>query len=602
MTDPQRGEPHWAVVQALLNEALAYPPEDRASWLLELPTEHESIREILRQLLEARAAADGVTFPDLSVAAGVRFDSPLSPGEQVGPYRLIRELGSGGMGAVWLAERSDGQLRRKFALKLPRMVWAEDLATRMARERDILVSLEHPHIARLYDAGLDDKGRPYLALEYIEGERLDTYCDSRRLDLRDRVRIFRQVLDAVQYAHTQLIIHRDLKAANVLVNARGSAVLLDFGIASLVADIKGGDGDAVAQTVSRAMTPRCASPEQLQESRLTLASDIYSLGVLLFELLAGELPYITSNSSRTEFERAIIEGDVQAPSRVRTSAERAGSRGTTPERLSKSLRGDLDAIVLKAIQVAPKNRYASVEAFSADLGRWLDGHPVLAAPPSRLDRISKFVRRNTWSVGITSTAAMLVLIASGVAINQSIDAASEAARTSATNKFLLGLFEYANPELHNGRDITARELLLEGERRIGNVLDGQPDIQANVLAAMADVWVSLDDIRKVQDLITQRTKIFAENGMQAEYRDSLLDEAEFSFIDGDYLLVEKNLMRLRSLSESNNLPRVKNPISCGYVESLPLIRKTGPTPRITLISPRSMLLVVVIARANFALT
>jgi serine/threonine-protein kinase len=279
-------------------------------------------------------------------------------------------------------------------LKLPRLAWVPDLAARVASERDILVSLEHPNIARLYDAGVDDQGRPFLAIEYVEGQRIDVYCDEKRLNVRERVTLFKQIVDAVQYAHTQLVIHRDLKPANVLVNSRGKAILLDFGIASLLAEAQGADADPVLLTVSRAMTPRFASPEQLQGVRLSLTSDVYSLGVMMYDLLVGSTPYRTQNPTRSEFERAVIEGDIRAPSESEITVDIAARRSVTPERLARQLGGDLDAIVRKAMQLNPQARYPSVEAMAADLERWLTGHPVLAAPPSRLNRCVKFTRRN----------------------------------------------------------------------------------------------------------------------------------------------------------------------------------------------------------------
>lgn len=547
--------PQWADVQALLKQALELPPAARGPWLRDLPSEYDAVREILRRLLEERAQLDGVSLSAtiLEAADSGRMDPLVGPGDLIGPYRILRELGSGGMGSVWLAERADGQLRRKFALKLPRLVWAPDLAARVARERDILVSLEHPNIARLYDAGVDDQGRPFLAIEYVEGQRIDVYCDDKRLSVRERVTLLKQIVDAVQYAHTQLVIHRDLKPANVLVNSRGKAILLDFGIASLLAEAQGSEADPVALTVSRAMTPRFASPEQLQGVRLSLTSDVYSLGVMMYDLLAGSTPYRTRNPTRSEFERAVIEGDVRVPSESEITADIAALRGTTSDRLARQLGGDLDAIVAKAMQVNPQARYPSVEAMAADLERWLTGHPVLAKPPSRIDRWTKFTRRNPISVGLGAAAVVLITLATTIAVMQSFQAKAESRRANATNAFLLEMFNYANPELHGGRDITARELLLEGEKRVENTLRDQPEVKAAILEAIANAWIRFGDASRVKDILRRRTELTGLFASKPEHVQSLIDEAQLALSTANQGEFEVLLKRINIASKETSL-------------------------------------------------
>src|SRR5882672_2598287 len=280
-----------AQVSRLLDDALELDAADRERWLAALPAEHAMLVPVLRAMLARDADSDHVLdqAPRLREHNEEVEGQAVQAGAQVGPYRLIREIGRGGMGTVWLAERADGTLKRQIALKLPRMAWVSGLAERMRRERDILAVLEHPNIARLYDAGVDTQGRPYLALEYVKGEPIDRYCRAHQLTLAQRLQLFLQVARAVAHAHARLIVHRDLKPSNILVAADGTVRLLDFGIAKL---LEGDTGPATDLTalVGRALTPDYASPEQIKGEPITVASDVYSLGVLLYELLTGERP------------------------------------------------------------------------------------------------------------------------------------------------------------------------------------------------------------------------------------------------------------------------------------------------------------------------
>ncbi|MFN7272042.1 MAG: serine/threonine-protein kinase, partial [Gammaproteobacteria bacterium] len=362
----------WAVINRLLDEALALDPSEREAWLDRLAPEHHGLKGTLRGLLAAQAGIETESFLDTLP----RMSEPapdLKAGDEIGPYRVLDRIGSGGQGTVWLAQRADGQLKRKLALKLPKLAWAEGLAARMERERDILGALDHPYIARLYDAGVDQRGRPFLAIEYVEGINLDRYCDEQRLDIRARVALFMNILEAVQYAHTALVVHRDLKPANVLVNAKGEPKLLDFGVSSLVAESILGGEDEATQTSTRALTPRYASPEQMEGKRLGVGSDVYSLGVMLHELLSGGSPYAVKRGSVAEYEHAILEGEVRAPSRVQMSEVIAFARDSTPRRLARQLQGDLDAIVLRALARDPRERYGSALALHDDLRRWSTG-------------------------------------------------------------------------------------------------------------------------------------------------------------------------------------------------------------------------------------
>ncbi len=374
-------------INALLEAGLALQPAERVGWLGQLPAEDQTLMPLLASML-ARSASETDTFlgAPLRLAPGeleLAALEPDQPGQRIGPWRLLRELGQGGMATVWLAERADGGLQRQVALKLPRSGWALGLAQRMARERDILAALEHPRIARLYDAGLTADGRPWLAMECVFGEPIDQHCRQRALPVSQRLRLFLQVTEAVTHAHARLVVHRDLKPSNILVNDEGEVHLLDFGVAKLLED-EPAPGAALTELLGRAVTPDYAAPEQVAGRPVTVATDVYSLGIVLYELLTGARPYRLGRVTMATLEDAILHAEV-APASGAVRGNRA---------LVRQLSGDLDAIVAKALAKAPGQRYASVEALADDLRRHLAGQPVLAQRPSRRYRLGKFVRRH----------------------------------------------------------------------------------------------------------------------------------------------------------------------------------------------------------------
>lgn len=506
MTESDNLANQWRSISALLDEALLLPVTEHPRWLADLPASVAHLRETLRHFLELHAQVEGNGFlgqPAVPLVDAEAQAPMLLPGELVGSYRIIGELGSGGMGSVWLAERADGKPRRRVALKLPRMVWASDLPERLERERDILAPLEHPNVARLYDAGIDEKGRPFLAIEYVEGVRITDYCSEHKLDVRQRIRLFMQVLSAVQYAHTRLVLHRDLKPANILVNHNGDVRLLDFGIAKLLDDVTA-TSESFAAITSRALTPRYASPEQLRDDRLSLVSDVYSLGVVLHELLTGVSPYPPSAKSRAEIELAVLEGVIAPPSRRVTSPSEVATSFPTGISPSQILRGDLDAVILKSLSLDPAKRYSSVEALAADLDRWLTGRPVLAMPPSLLAAAKKFVLRNRIAVAVSTTASLAVLVMTGVAVYQADKAILESDRAAATRDFLIHMFESANPELNGGREATVRELVSSAEDAVVTELDGQAIVQAEMLGSLVNVWLNLGDLYRADHALNKK--------------------------------------------------------------------------------------------------
>jgi serine/threonine protein kinase len=355
-------------------------------------------------------AGDPRTLHDASAA-------PL-PGGRIGPYRIERELGHGGMGTVCLAARDDDAYRKRVAIKLMRASVPAALRQRFLAERRILAALDHPNIARLLDAGTTESGEPYVVMEYVDGRPIDVHCDQGRLPTRDRLELFRKVCAAVQFAHRNLVVHRDLKPGNVLVTADGEAKLLDFGIAKLLDPAAPGAGPETGTTF-RMMTPEYASPEQIRGEPVTTASDIYSLGVLLYELMAGRRPYRLKTPQSGELERAILEQEAERPSAAvlrpagpageAATAEAIGrARSTSPSRLRRRLAGDLDNIVLMALSKEASRRYASVAQLAEDVGRHLDGLPVLARPATLTYRTRKFLRRHR--AGVAAAAAVVVLM------------------------------------------------------------------------------------------------------------------------------------------------------------------------------------------------
>ena len=508
---PELDSAAWHELSSLFDEVSQLPADARAARLAEIESSHPSRHDQLVRLLEADARAAAADFlaepptlePVADTAPLVALEPGLAPGDEVGPYVLARELGSGGMGTVWLAERSDGTLKRPVALKLPHLgVRDRSFLERFDRERDILAGLTHPNIARLYDAGVTSEGQPYLALEYVDGAPITESCNRRGLGLRARIRLFIQVLDAVHYAHRNLVVHRDLKPSNVLVNGEGTAMLLDFGIAKLV-ESSGAPSEPsdITQLGGKPMTPRYASPEQVGDKPLTTSSDVYSLGVMLFELLSGQLPYRLKGGSRLELQSAITSGDTIPPSRAADAATDPPRGLPERKRLARELKGDLDGILLKALEKDPSRRYPSAEAFARDLTRYLRGEAVEARPNSRLYRAGKFIRRHRIGVGITTAVTIAILGSLGFAVVQMRAAERQRDRAEHVSEFLVSLFKVSDPGEARGRTVTAREILDRGVAEIDTTLASEPLVQADLFITMGDVYENLGLYDSAQPLL-----------------------------------------------------------------------------------------------------
>jgi tetratricopeptide (TPR) repeat protein len=483
----------WRQVFEVLDEALELTPEEREAYIKHACANDQAARAAAAAVLDQAEAATFLESPAAEFAApllrdiGVELATPT--GEfQIGSYRILHEIGHGGMGTVYLAERADKQYHKRVAIKLlPR--WSasnERLVRRFVDERQILAALDHPDIARLLDGGVTADGLPWFAMEYVDGVPIDIYCNERHLTRESRLTLFCRVCAAVQYAHRNLVVHRDLKPANILVTAEGSVKLLDFGIAKLLG------GDAVDRPASltltrdRMMTPLYASPEQLRGDPISTVSDVYALGLLLNELLTGRYPYRLTTREPHEVARAILEQEPMRPSLA------------SPPKLARDLQGDLDTIVLTAIQKEPGRRYGTAEQLEADVRRHLERLPLAARPETRVSRAKKFVARHRVGVATASGVIVLLLAFGVVSAVQAIRIRGQAARISVerdraeqVSGFLAGLFRTSDPYGGGGAGLTARELLDSGAVRIDRELAAQPDARAQMLFEMGRAYFGL---------------------------------------------------------------------------------------------------------------
>jgi eukaryotic-like serine/threonine-protein kinase len=436
----------WQRVRPILESALELDSAHRTAYL-DRACADQSLRSEVESLIAVHEQAgtgllNSAATPDFFAGDEARFRLP--PGKRTGAYEILEEIAVGGMGAVYRAIRADGQYKQQVALKIVRSELGTELtATRFKNERQILATLNHPNIARILDGGTTDEGMPYFVMELVEGQRIDQYCDAHKLATNERLALFLQVCSAVQYAHQRLIIHRDIKPGNILVTAEGVPKLLDFGIAKILESNEATGQPEQTISLIRLLTPEYASPEQVKGEPITTASDIYSLGVVLYELLTGRTPYNVPTHTPHEISRAVCEAEPEKPStavrRKQLPAGNGESKGTddsalstvregSPEKLSKRLSGDLDNIVLMALRKEPQRRYASVEQFAQDIRRHLDHLPVLARKDTFGYRTSKFVTRHKVGVAVAALVTVALLSATGVTLRQARIARANALR------------------------------------------------------------------------------------------------------------------------------------------------------------------------------
>ncbi len=459
--------------------------------------------------LEAGAASLAETFVDEAVDTYARVaEYHLEPGARIGAYRVVEPIGEGGMGAVYRAERADGSFTKQVALKVIRRGKATpESIRRFEHERQILAQLEHPNIARLVDGGITDDGQPYFIMEYVEGQPIDAYCAEHDLSLQARVDLLVDVCDAVQYAHRRLVVHRDLKPDNILVTEEGTIKLLDFGIAKLLPE---DESSTPQHTVAQRMTPAYASPEQVQHDAVTPATDVYALGVIAYMLLSGTPPYHFEDHSPTSIAEVILHAVPTRPSTALRTLPQTGDAPPRPSYISRKLRGDLDAIIMKALKKEPERRYATAGVLLEDFERFRAGHPVQARDDTTWYRTRKFVARNQWAMLAACLALIALLGGSAATLWQAQQATAEAERANQTLDFFLQTFEDIDPshvEAQGGM-IAPNDLLGRGMRRAEQLSD-QPRVQASVLQGLGQLSLSLGAFDTADSLAEQSRTLWA---------------------------------------------------------------------------------------------
>ena len=504
----------WRRVEDLYHRVRELDESSRAEFLEDYCRDDVVLRREVESLLAHEKAAEHfIESPALEVMGKLVANDPgMTEGAKVGAYRIVREVGHGGMAVVYLGERDDQNYRKRVAIKMVKPgIGTEQVLQRFRNERQTLAALDHSNIVKLLDGGSTEGGLPYLVMEYVEGLPIDKYCDLNKLPIADRLRLFRDVCSAVQYAHQNLVIHRDLKPGNILITKEGLPRLLDFGIAKLL-NPECFETPLVTRVDWHAMTPDYASPEQVLGDPVTSATDIYSLGVLLYEILTGHRPYQVADSSRREIERLVCEDEPPRPStQVSTDREHlkaiAEMRVAEPKQLVSLLRGDLDWITMKALEKDPSRRYATASELSADIGRYLSHEPVMARPASAAYRARKYVRRHP--VGIT-VAAGLVLLLAGFTVMQSFQLhriTQERDRANRVTGFMEGMFKLSDPSEARGNSITAREILDNASKDIDTGLAQDPELQAQMMQVMGHVYRELGLFPRAQLLFARAADI-----------------------------------------------------------------------------------------------
>ncbi|MBZ0103241.1 MAG: serine/threonine-protein kinase [Thermoanaerobaculia bacterium] len=572
--DPRSGR--WQRVGDLLEAALERPAGERESFVRQAAAgDEELVAEVLSLLAADQRAPGFLDSGVFELVAGALAVAAEPPGSEqvVGEYRLLRELGRGGMSRVHLAEPLDDRLGRQVAIK--RLVAAagarEELGRRLAAEGRVLAALAHPHIAQVFDAGIDADGDPYLVMEYVDGEPLVAWCAREDASIECRIELFLEVCAAVAHAHRRFVVHRDLKPSNILVDRAARVKLLDFGIAKLLDPAAPGGMEPPTRTGLLPMTPEYAAPEQVRGGEITTATDVWQLGILLHELLTGRRPYRFEGRSAADLERLVCGREATLPSATvtaagsgRTDEPLAGAPPLSPLRLAAALRGDLDTIVLHALEKDPAARYGSVEALAEDLRRWRAGLPIRARPATRRERLVKFVRRHRAGVAL-SVAALAGGLAFVIALVLQVRATAverdrarlESRKAGEVTAFLLDLFESSDPAESRGEEIPARELLARGAERIRGA-DLEPELRARMLDVLGRVHGKLGSFERAAELLEEalRTQLASGpgDGLAAAEVRTHLAEVRLSQADGagaERLLREALEIRRRLAGETS---------------------------------------------------
>jgi serine/threonine-protein kinase len=575
-TKDSAGAEHWQRIDELFYEALDLDPSARKTFLDQSCGADLELRNEVQSLLDASSKSLGFAQQAIvEVARQQEAGSELS-GKRIGAYQLLRVVGAGGMGKVYLAERADQLYRQQVAIKvmLPGFGPAQGMLLRFSAERQILANLNHPNIARLLDAGMTKDGLPYLVMEYVNGISIDSYCRQNRLSTEDRLKLFRIVCEAVEYAHKNLVIHRDIKPGNILVTPEGVPKLLDFGIAKLLDPAQG--DRAETRTTQRLMTPEYASPEQIRGDAVTTSTDVYALGVLLYELLADQRPFHLQDKSPMEAMLIVCDQEPESPSRV---LDRAAAAGKVDGGQSNP---ELDNIVLMAMRKEPVRRYTSVAALASDIQAYLDGYPVQARTDAWSYRGQKFIHRHKLAVA-TASVAILTLIGFSIGMawlaqkanRERIAAEQQRLTAQREAEFLASVFSAATPLEARGRPATARDLLDQGAKRIDTELASTPEVQATMLYHIGQAYQQLGAYPQAQALLerahTLRRKTLGDNNLDvAETADGL---ARVYRLEGEYQKAEplfREALAIRKKTQSPSDPQIAAILTslgeCVYLE------------------------------------
>ncbi len=572
------GDPNWERLQDLFSRAAELPAGEREAFVAR---EAGDDAELRKEVMELLACDRGKSTGPLTHALGAAIEHSTRDrreavlGQIVSNYKLVSVLGHGGTGTVYLAERADRQYSAQVAVKIiDSPALHGEIGQRFRAERQILASLNHPNIARLIDAGETQAGQPYLVMEYVHGEPLDRYCDRRALNIRTRLALFLEICGAVQYAHQNLIVHRDLKPANILVAADGAPKLLDFGIAKLLDAGDAASVLALTRMNDRLLTPEYASPEQILGRAVTTASDVYALGVVLYELLTGLRPYsVPASASQLELERSICISDPPRPSSaVRrtkhssdadTAAEMAtlaAARGLSIDKLERRLQGDIDSIVMRALRKEPQHRYGSVEQLAADIRRFLTQEPVQARQGNWLYYSTRFMRRHAFGVSAGAGFAVFLL---AFAITMSIQtqrvaaerdrATLESERAERVSQFMLNVFGASDPFVSQGKESSARDLLDQAARNIRGDLSQHPEVRARLMEAIGRAYRRQNEFQMAVALLKEAAHIRKELAdPDGTKNTSVLAELAFALYQaGDFEEADRSLREAMTIAEQH---------------------------------------------------
>lgn len=538
--------------QELFKRALTLPADKRRDYLLSATADDAVRREVL-ELLQAHEESD-ISVEHIVGEAAADLEQSRMRQRNVGPYRIVELISEGGMGRVYLAERSDEQFQQKVAIKiLGTSLPTPQLLERFRAERQILANLNHPYVATLFDGGETEDGLPYLVMEYVEGERILDYCADHRLGLAARLKLFGQVCEGVQHAHQNLIIHRDIKSSNIIVDAQGRPKLLDFGIAKL---LRGSDETAnamVTQEGGRFMTPANASPEQILGGPISAATDVYALGLLLYELLVGLPAYEVAEASGPEFARLVCETMPSKPStrasqHLRSATEK--SPETVPDRVLRSLAGDLDTIVMKALRKEPARRYATVAALAEDIQRYLSHRPVAARPDSLTYVFGKFLRRNRLALGVSAAFVALASFSISQIVDERNRASTEAANAAAALEFLVDTFGSSDPNVTKGETITAKEVLDRGADQLSTDTSLTQSARALLGDAIGEVYKNLGLYGPAHEQLTTAASLHESLDQQEAMVRTLRSLGATESLQGNFEGAKTTLEKALSLAQS----------------------------------------------------